>query len=276
MSKKDDALKLAREALSPWAGEDANHTEQYAAYHAIREALAEQETVLPGGGHVPAVPVAVYGYCPECGGAGVMRERRPNGDDKCTNGHKYPSSKALAEQPAQQWNAGVPSLYPEPEPGVSIKATYEQPAQPLPWHHPDCEGECIACLIEREVTAAYGTQGLAYLRRHLAVTQPSEDALRHRIAELKGALAGLQTQRKPLSGYINRAGINANDSPITVVEKLERAIEASNQETQRIWQGLTDEEVLDMARTFGAQPWPPGSCVAFGKMVEAKLREKNL
>lgn len=35
----------------------------------------------------------------------------------------------LAEQPAQQWNAGVPSLYPEPEQGVSIKATYEQPAQ---------------------------------------------------------------------------------------------------------------------------------------------------
>ena len=69
---------------------------------AVEEALAEQETVLPGGGHVPAVPVAVYGYCPECGGAGVMRERRPNGDDKCTNGHKYSSSKALAEQPAQQ------------------------------------------------------------------------------------------------------------------------------------------------------------------------------
>lgn len=147
--------------------------------------------------------------------------------------------------------------------------------QPPTWHHPDCEGECIACLIEREVTAAYGTQGLAYLRRHIAVTQPPEDALRHRIAELEGALDGLQTQRKPLSGYINRAGINANDSPITVVEKLERAIEASNQETQRTWQGLTDEEVLDMARTFGAQPWPPGSCVAFGQMVEAKLKEKN-
>lgn len=44
---------------------------------------------------------------------------------------------------------------------------------------------------------------------------------------------------------------------------------------QRTWQGLTDEEVLDIARTFGAQPWPPGSCVAFGQMVEAKLKEKN-
>ena len=30
-----------------------------------------------------------------------MRERKPGGDDKCTNGHKYPSSKALA-QPEQE------------------------------------------------------------------------------------------------------------------------------------------------------------------------------
>lgn len=43
----------------------------------------------------------------------------------------------------------------------------------------------------------------------------------------------------------------------------------------REWLGLTDNEVLDMARTFGAQPWPPGSCVALGQMIEAKLREKN-
>lgn len=43
----------------------------------------------------------------------------------------------------------------------------------------------------------------------------------------------------------------------------------------RDWVGLTDNEVLDMARTFGAQPWPPGSCVALGQMIEAKLREKN-
>ena len=41
MSKQTEALKLALEALSPWAGKDANHTEQYAAYHAIREALVD-------------------------------------------------------------------------------------------------------------------------------------------------------------------------------------------------------------------------------------------
>lgn len=50
----------------------------------------------------------------------------------------------------------------------AVNRMAEQPAQSLPWHHPDCEGECIACLIEREVEAAYGTQGLVYLRRHVS------------------------------------------------------------------------------------------------------------
>ena len=40
------------------------------------------------------------------------------------------------------------------------------PKQPA-WHHVDCEGECIACLIEREVLVAYGNQGLNYLLSHL-------------------------------------------------------------------------------------------------------------
>jgi hypothetical protein len=43
-------------------------------------------------------PVAVYGYCPECGAKGVMRERRPNGNDKCANGHTYPSSTSTPPQ----------------------------------------------------------------------------------------------------------------------------------------------------------------------------------
>lgn len=48
---------------------------------------------------------APYGYCPECGAPGVMRERRPDGDDKCSNGHQYPSRTAhasLTTQPAAQ------------------------------------------------------------------------------------------------------------------------------------------------------------------------------
>ena len=47
-------------------------------------------------------PVAVYGYCPECGAKGVMRERRPNGNDKCANGHTYPSNTSTPPQPAQE------------------------------------------------------------------------------------------------------------------------------------------------------------------------------
>ena len=43
-----------------------------------------------------------------------------------------------------------------------------QPEQePVAWHHPECKGECIACLIQRAVQDEYGTQGLDYLLRHV-------------------------------------------------------------------------------------------------------------
>ena len=142
---KDEALKLALESLEYIDRQDNDRDflspeeccDLDDAITAIRvalasksEALAEQDTVLPGGGHVPAIPVAVYGYCPECGGAGVMRERRPNGDDKCTNGHRYPSSKALAEQPAQQQyqiTADKCQLTPVPAKGGLLPAQQQEP-----------------------------------------------------------------------------------------------------------------------------------------------------
>ena len=37
----------------------------------------------------------VYGYCPRCGGLGLSRERRKDGNDRCENGHSYPSSAAV-------------------------------------------------------------------------------------------------------------------------------------------------------------------------------------
>jgi hypothetical protein len=51
----------------------------------LRQAIAKLES---------QEPAAVYGYCPECGAKGVMRERRPDGNDKCANGHTYQSCKA--------------------------------------------------------------------------------------------------------------------------------------------------------------------------------------
>ena len=35
------------------------------------------------------------GVCPKCGDEGWSRERRPNGNDRCVNGHSYPSSTAI-------------------------------------------------------------------------------------------------------------------------------------------------------------------------------------
>jgi predicted ATP-dependent serine protease len=39
-----------------------------------------------------------YGKCPKCGAWGVMRERRPNGNDECENGCKYPSRDAIPQE----------------------------------------------------------------------------------------------------------------------------------------------------------------------------------
>lgn len=36
-----------------------------------------------------------YGRCPICGKEGVARERRPNGNDTCKEGHVYPSKNSI-------------------------------------------------------------------------------------------------------------------------------------------------------------------------------------
>ena len=40
----------------------------------------------------------LMGYCPTCGAPGITRERRMNGNDKCENGHTYPSKDAEARK----------------------------------------------------------------------------------------------------------------------------------------------------------------------------------
>ena len=35
-----------------------------------------------------------YGFCPTCGGKGLTRERRIDGNDTCENGHTYPSRES--------------------------------------------------------------------------------------------------------------------------------------------------------------------------------------
>lgn len=93
---KDEALDKALEALGQlWLLSDEAAVIANPAITAIKQALAQPAQQQK--------PVAAYGYCPECGAKGVMRERRPNGNDKCANGHVYPSNKAAPPaQPAQQ------------------------------------------------------------------------------------------------------------------------------------------------------------------------------
>lgn len=37
----------------------------------------------------------LYGLCPICGANGITRERRLNGNDRCSAGHVYPSRDAV-------------------------------------------------------------------------------------------------------------------------------------------------------------------------------------
>ena len=100
-------------------------------------------------------------------------------------------AEALA---AQQYNATsdhrLMDMPARQEPVALPEKTYEFVPTPEPakWHHPECEGECIACLIERVVQEAYGSQGLGYLQRHLTsppaqrkpLTDEQKDAARWR------------------------------------------------------------------------------------------------
>lgn len=49
-----------------------------------------------------------YGLCPMCGAPGVIRERRPDGDDTCANGHVYPARSSV--NPFKRLRAQLPDL----------------------------------------------------------------------------------------------------------------------------------------------------------------------
>ena len=62
----------------------------------------------------PEVRSAPYGFCPQCGAPGVAREKRPNGDDVCENGHHYASASSILP-PVEHVEPEVqPELLPAP------------------------------------------------------------------------------------------------------------------------------------------------------------------
>jgi hypothetical protein len=55
----------------------------------LAEMLSKNEGSADAGSSAP------YGFCPTCGAPGAIRERRPNGNDRCSAGHTYPSRNSV-------------------------------------------------------------------------------------------------------------------------------------------------------------------------------------
>ena len=93
---------------------------------------------------------------------------------------------------------------------IRAEALAEQEKQePVAWHHPECEGSCLACLIEKDVQENFGNQGLNYLKRHIHTTQPSVEAMR------------IETLEKAAKGIIKNKHMFATDE---AAESLAAAI----------------------------------------------------
>lgn len=68
-----------------------------------------------------------YGYCPHCHGVATKRERRPNGNDTCENGHVYPSRLTLEALPDADLRSLVRAYF-EAEMGIAGGAPDKMPA----------------------------------------------------------------------------------------------------------------------------------------------------
>lgn len=74
---------------------------------------------------------SVYGHCPRpgCGAAGVTRERRPNGNDRCARGHSYASRDAVKSiAPAATFTRYVCGFMFEPLGGVVVLVRKARPS----------------------------------------------------------------------------------------------------------------------------------------------------
>ncbi len=68
-----------------------------------------------------------YGFCPTCGAPGRTRERRPNGNDTCENGHSYPSAKSVTapvDRSARELVSGAP--VPDDDSHTALKPNGQQ------------------------------------------------------------------------------------------------------------------------------------------------------
>lgn len=99
---------------------------------------------------MPTDTSSPYGYCPQCGGLGRSRERRLHGNDRCENGHTYPSASAVKNPLAPP-----PPRLPVPLPTVNVYRVLSE-------------------AVERAV--AYG-----YNRAHKHTDTPSAEAVKQHV-----------------------------------------------------------------------------------------------
>jgi hypothetical protein len=92
------------------------------------------------------------------------------------------------------------------------------------WHIEGCNGECLACLIEREVKKAYGNQGLAYLLRKVqeASVASLRDEQAKRIAELEAEVAAMANKNHDLANKLTIAW-NKAPSPEAFAQEVKDA-----------------------------------------------------
>lgn len=119
------------------------------------------------------------------------------------------AAREYLQKPSQQWSAGVPPLYPKPEPGVSIKAEYE-PAQPM---HPE-----IKKMYEDYFDKCYKESSSAVPKNFI-------DALRFDVAVRDAREWEKVDMREHAEGNL---GIGTAPPP-----------------AQRTWVGLTDEDFAE-------------------------------
>ncbi|MFY8182600.1 MAG: hypothetical protein ACOVKL_00125 [Polynucleobacter sp.] len=161
---------------------------------------------------------------------------------------------AKPEQESKLTDAGAETnidpftLYPKGSGMVTLN-------QPVAWHHPDCGGECIACLIERVVTEAYGTQGLEYLRKRVNTSHQPEQADRKTLIE---CIAGSISMHMTIGLY-----------PKELLAAAEYIVDNYTAPPRKPWVSLSDAEEIELDEKYG------DDFNAYIDARDAKLKELN-
>ena len=75
-----------------------------------------------------------YGLCPKCGENVSIRERRPNGNDNCENGHVFPSIETLPYEKGKEMMNYENLIF-----------------NCLNAHSNENDGKCLIAIIKREI-----------------------------------------------------------------------------------------------------------------------------